>query len=104
MLGMRLKAEGNVGDSTLVEFIRDIVVIAAGLALVLWLSLMAIIALVLVKKINAAVTAVRTSAHNLAEGGQALKDSFAGKNPLLGIAAAGMGRAIGALFRSAFKR
>ncbi|MDE2963578.1 MAG: hypothetical protein OXU26_06680 [Acidobacteriota bacterium] len=104
MLDTGLKAEGIVGDSTLVEFIRDIVVIVAGLALVLWLLLLAIIALVLVKKINSTVTAVRTSAHSLAEGGQALRDSFAGKNPFFGIAAAGMGRAIGALVRSAFRR
>ena len=93
-----------MGDNTLVEFIRDIVIIIAGLALVLWFLLMAIIAIVLVKKTREAMTVVRTSAHNLAEGGQALRDSFAGKNPLLGIAAAGMGRAISALLRSAFKR
>lgn len=93
-----------MGDSTLVEFIRDIVIIAAGLALVLWLLIMAIIAIVLVKKINAALAAVRTSAHNLAEGGQALRDSFAGKNPFFGIAAAGLGRAVGAMVRSAFRR
>ena len=93
-----------MGESTLVEFIRDISIIIAGAALVLWLLVMVTIAILLYKKINAALSAVRHSAHNLAEGGQALRDSFAGKNPLFGIAAAGLGKAIGGLLRSTFRR
>ena len=93
-----------MGEGTLVEFIRDIAIIVAGAALVLWLLVMVTIAILLYKKINAALSAVRHSAHNLAEGGQALRDSFAGKNPLFGIAAAGFGKAISALLRSTFRR
>ena len=93
-----------MGDSTLVEFIRDISIIVAGFTLVLSLLVMIIIALLIYKKINAALSAVRHSAHSLAEGGQALKESFAGKNPLFGIAAAGLGKAVGGLFRSTFRR
>jgi hypothetical protein len=93
-----------VGDSTLIEVIRDISIIIAGGALVLWLLVMATIAVLVYKKINAALSAVRHSAQNLAEGGQAIKESFVGKNPLFGIAAAGLGKAVGGLFRSTFRR
>lgn len=104
MLDLTPIFEGDVGDSTLVEFIRDIAIIIAGGALALWLLVMGVIAVLVYKKINAALAAVRHSAQNLAEGGQALKDSFAGKNPLLGIAAAGVGKALGGLLRSTFRR
>lgn len=93
-----------MGDSTLIEVIRDISIIVAGAALVVWLLVMAAIAVLVYKKINAALSAVRHSAHNLAEGGQAIRESFAGKNPLFGIAAAGFGKAISVLLRSTFRR
>lgn len=93
-----------MGDSTLVEFIRDLSIIVAGGALVLWLLLMGIIAILVFKKLNAAIAAARNAAHNLSEGGQSIKDSFAGKNPFFGIAAAGVGRAISSLVRSTFRR
>ena len=93
-----------MGDSTLVEFLRDLSIIIAGTAMVIWLLVMATIAIMVYKKFNAALVAVRSTAHSLQEGGMAIKDSFAGKNPLFGIAAAGFGKAIGAMVRGAFKR
>ena len=93
-----------MGDSTLVEFIRDIFIILAGGALVLWSLAMVIIAILVYKRLNATLSAARNAARNLSESGQAFRDSFAGKNPLFGIAAAGFGKAISALVRSAFRR
>ena len=93
-----------MGDSTLVEFLRDIFIIIAGGALLLWSLVMVIIAILVYKKLNAALFAVRNTAHNLSESGQAVRDSFAGKNPLFGIAAAGLGKAISSLVRSTFRR
>ena len=93
-----------MGDSTLVEFLRDIFIIVASVALALWLLVMGIIAIVVVKKLNAAISAVRHAAASLQEGGQAIKDSLGGKNPFLGIAAAGVGKVIGAMVRGAFRR
>ena len=104
MLETYVGIEGIVGDSTLIEFLRDLFIVIAGAALVIWLLVMGIIAILIYKKFNAALLAVRNTAHNLQEGGQAFKDSFSGKNPLFGIAAAGLGKAIGAMVRSAFRR
>ncbi len=93
-----------MGDSTLVEFLRDIFIIIAGAAVVLWSLVMVIIAILIYKKLNLALTAARNAAHNLSESGQAVRDSFAGKNPFFGIAAAGLGKAISSMVRSAFRR
>ena len=93
-----------MGDSTLVEFLRDLSIIIVGSALVVWLLVMAVIAILVYKKLNAALASVKQSARNIQESSQAVKDSLAGKNPVFRIAAAGVGKAIGLLFRAATKR
>lgn len=93
-----------MGDSTLVEFLRDISIIVAAVAVVLWTVVMVTVAILVYKKLNAALYAARSAAHNLSESGQAVRDSFAGKNPFFGIAAAGLGKAISSIVKSAFRR
>ena len=93
-----------MGDSTLIEFLRDHAIVIASAALVLWLLAMGIIALLLFKKLNTTITTVRQTVSSVQGSAEALRDSVAGKNLFFGIAAAGLGKGLGALFRSATRR
>ena len=93
-----------MGDSTLIEFLRDLSIVIASGVLVLSLLVMVVIALLLYKKLNAVLLAVRQTAANMQESAQAVRNSFTGRNPLLGLATAGLGKAMGVLFRAATSR
>ena len=85
----------DLGDSSLVEFLRDISIIIAGGVITVWLLVLAIAAVVLYKKVSGALTAVKQTAKTAQEKTRAIGDELANAN--LGHNAAAVGVGIGKL-------
>ncbi len=93
-----------MGDSSVVEFLRDLsIIIAVGVSSVS-LLILTVAALALYKKLSRTLNALQGTAQNVQEGSRALLDNVI--KPVTGNAAAshGAGRAAGFLFGFIRKR
>ena len=85
-----------MGDSMDIEFLRDLVIVIAGAALVLWLIVMAIIAILLYRKVSAVLTLARSALASIQDGSKAIREalSLRARGGIMGAATGVLGQLV----------
>ncbi len=91
-------------SSDVITFLRDLSIIIAGGVITLWLFVLTIVLLMVYKRVNTTLGAIKETAYNARDSSKAIRDKLVNGDRRYGIAAMGIGTLAKFLFRSRKRR